>query len=207
MLDGSDSLTRKQFESIKKFVSDTLNRYTISPKETQVAVVEYSDTPTIVVSFNDFKDRDTLQEAIDTIRPSRGKYTATDDALKLAADQVFSPERGSRPGFPKALILITDGESTGPEPLRDAAEPLRKKGVPVYVVTIGDRYHGNEIQELAPSSGHVVSVNRPEEVEDLAPKITNIIDRNIEKSMYSIVIKREPFQKRNSKRISKNLEI
>jgi hypothetical protein len=181
-------LTQAQFESIKKFVSNSLDRYTISPEETQIALIEYSDKPMVLISLNDFKDRDTLQEAIDNIRPSRGKNTTTDEALKLAADQVFSPERGSRPGLPKALILVTDDKSTGPESLRDAAEPLRKKGVSVYVVTIGSRYDVKEIKDLTPSPNHVVSVDKPEEVENLAPKITDTIDKSIEKSMYSSVI-------------------
>ena len=188
VLDGSDSLTRAQFESIKKLVSNTLDRYTISPEETQVAVIEYSDKPAVIVSFNDYKDRNTLQEAIDNIRASRGKNTATDEALKLAADQVFSPEHGSRPGLPKALILVTDDMSTGSESLRDAAEPLRKKGVSIYVVTIGDKYDDEEIKDLAPSPGQVDSVDDLKDVENLGPKITNTIDKNIERSMYSSVL-------------------
>ena len=184
VLDGSDSLTREEFESIKKLVSNTLDRYTISPDKTQVAMIEYSDKPTIMFYLNDYKDRNTLQDAIDNIQPSRGKYTATDDALKLAADQVFSPERGSRPGVPKVLILVTDDKSTGSKSLREAAEPLRKKGVPIHVVTIGSKYDDVEIKDLVPTPGHVVSVNKPEEVGNLAPKITDTIDKNIEKSTY-----------------------
>ena len=187
-MDGSNSLTRTQFESIKNLVSNTLDRYTISPEETQVAVIEYSDRPAVLISLNDYKDRSTLQEAIDNIQPSRGQNTATDEALKLAADHVFSPERGSRLGLPKALILVTDDKSTGIQSLSDAAEPLRKKGVPVFVVTIGDRYDVEEIKDLNPSPNHVVSVDEPEDMENLGPKITNTIDMNIEKSMCSGLI-------------------
>ena len=187
VLDGSDSLTRAQFENIKKLVSSTLDRYTIAPEETQVAVIEYSDRPSLPISLNDHNNRDTLQDALDNIQPSRGKGAATDDALKFAADQVFSPERGSRTGLPKALILVTDDRSTGSESLRDAAEPLRKKGIPVYVVTIGNRYDETEVQDLAPSPGHVLSVDKPDDARNLAPRITDTIDKSIEKSMYSRV--------------------
>jgi hypothetical protein len=183
VLDGSNSLTRTQFESIKKLVSNILDRYTISPEETRVAVIEYSDRPEVLIFLNDYKDRNTLQEAVDDIRPSRGPNTATDEALKLAAEHIFSPERGSRPGASKALILVTDDMSTGTQSLRDAAEPLRKKGVPVYVVTIGSRYDVKEIKDLSPSPGYVISVDQPKDVENLGPKITNTIDVNIEKSM------------------------
>ena len=181
VLDGSDSLTRAQFENIKKFVSSTLDRYTISPEKTQVAIIEYSDKPSLLISLNDYNNRNKLQEALDNIRPSLGRSTTTNDALKLAADQVFTPERGSRPGVPKALILVTDDRSIDSESLRDSTEPLRKKGIPVYVVTIGSRY--DETEDLTPSSGHVVSVDKPEGVKNVAPRITDTIDNNIEKSM------------------------
>lgn len=188
VLDGSDSLTRAQFENIKKFVSNTLDRYTISSEETQVAIIEYSDTPSLLISLNEYNNRNALQEALENIRPSGGRSTATNDALKLAADQIFSPQRGSRPGVPKVLILVTDDRSIDSESLRDTTEPLRKKGVPVYVVTIGSRSDDKEVEDLTPSSGHVVSVDKPEDVKNLAPRITDTIDKNIEKSMYSAVV-------------------
>lgn len=165
-----------------------MNRYTISPEETQVAVVEYSDKPVIKISLNDFKSRDTLQKALDDIQPSRGKNVATGEALKLAADKVFSSESGSRPGLPKALILITDDKPTSSDSISDASESLRRKGIPVYVVTIGGRYDPEEIKDLTPRPDHVITADEPEEVEDLAPKITYIIDENIEKSTYCIFV-------------------
>lgn len=184
MLDGSDSLTPSQFESIKKFVSMVIDEHTISPTQTRVAVLEYSSKPTLWISLQDYNDREPLKEALSLLRPSRGSDVTTDEVLRMAADKIFSPESGSRPGIPKVLILVTDDVSPGSESLREASEPLRKKGVSVYVVAIGNAQDEEEIGDLVPDKTKLFLVDIPKRIENLAPQIVNKIEKDVDKSTY-----------------------
>lgn len=173
---------------IKKFVTGVIDRHTISPTQTRVAVMEYSDKPTVWITLRGYMERNALKEAVSDIRPSRGKSVVTDEALRMAAVDIFSPEHGSRPGIPKVLILVTDDKSTGSESLRLAAEPLRKKGVTVYIVAIGEKVDKKEIGDLVPDNTNVSPIDNPEETRNSAPQIANKIDKNVEKSTYRYFI-------------------
>ena len=102
----------------------------------------------------------------------------------MAADKIFSPESGSRPGIPKVLILVTDDVSPGSESLREASEPLRKKGVSVYVVAIGNAQDEEEIGDLVPDKTKLFLVDIPKRIENLAPQIVNKIEKDVDKSTY-----------------------
>ena len=173
-----------QFDNAKKLVSRSLDRYTISSDHTQVAVIEYSNTARVVAFLNDYMERNGLQDVLDNLQPSRGLNATVGNALELAADHVFVAERGLRLGVPKALVLLTNDRLSDTESYRYAVEKLRKKGVPVYVVVMNKKHDSKEIEDVATSPKHVINTRIPDDVKNLGPKLTHVIDESIEKRLY-----------------------
>ena len=107
-LDGSRKLTEQEFSRLKSFVKTVIQDYQVSETGTHVAVIEYSDAARVAISFKDTKDVDSFKQAIDRVRPSRGKMTSVTEALKLAREELFSPIGGGRPGIAKVRFRFSD---------------------------------------------------------------------------------------------------
>lgn len=168
-IDGSNSLTDDQFDSLKEIVKRTLKNHPISRLDTHVSVIEYSDEPTVLFYLNDTFDAKEINAMIDGIVPSKGRNAMVHKALQKAVIDVFSVSKGGRPGAAKAVVILTDGDSSRPNDLNAASKLLKESGVRVYVVTVGDDKDKDEIKK-------VVSV--PEDVFPLVspsdPRIPNV---------------------------------
>lgn len=103
-LDGSRKITEREFNMLKSFVKTVIQNYEVSERGTHVAVIEYSDAARVAISFKDTKDLDSFKRAIDRVRPSQGKTTSVNEALKLAREELFSPIGGGRPGISKVIF-------------------------------------------------------------------------------------------------------
>ena len=53
---------------------------------------------------------------------------------RYARTQMFTPERGDRPGVPNYLVVLTDGKSNNPEQTWLEAREAREQGI---ITTIG----------------------------------------------------------------------
>lgn len=107
-LDGSRKLTEQEFSRLKSFVKTVIQDYEVSEAGTHVAVIEYSDAARVAISFKYTKDVDSFKQAIDRVRPSRGKMASVNEALKLAREELFSPIGGGRPGIAKVRFWFSD---------------------------------------------------------------------------------------------------
>lgn len=157
VLEGSKNVTPKAFEGFKKFVKSSIDNMLVSESGTRVAVVEYSDESTVKIYLNDSTNPSLVKNAVDRIQPSRGDGVATDKALRQVADQVFSSRKGSRPGIPKVVVLLTVSKSTGDEPLGDAVKPLTDLGVRVYVIAVGGKTDA-DLEDIVLDEGGIIPV-------------------------------------------------
>ena len=81
---------------MKTFVKDLTNIFTISPHETRVSVMSFSNDATIHIPFSrHFYDHIELSTAIDAIDYSGGG-TATAIALNKAYEDMFQAKNGAR---------------------------------------------------------------------------------------------------------------
>ena len=179
-LDGSDSLSTSAFENLKEFVIESLSRYTISREKTHVGVIEYSDKVNIKLPLHQYFTIQELKEAIKVIKPSGGQGVVTDDALKIAAKDVFSVASGGRPGAAKVLVVITDDSSTGSQPISEAIEPLKKAGIQVHVVAVGNRVPRKELEDMTTGNEGIHEVPTPEELPSKTDDVSDVIDEAIE---------------------------
>ena len=148
LLDGSGSVGNQGFQRVLNFVNQIASAFNISGKTAQVGVTEFSNDPAIQIELDDFQDSKLLQDEINKIVDSGGR-TRTDSALRLMSQEFFTYEKGSRAGVPKVLVVVTDGKSTGTEPLSEAVKGLRQKGVMIYTVGIGDRISMQELRDIS----------------------------------------------------------
>lgn len=178
-LDGSDSLTTDEFEKLKEFVIKSLSSYTISRKDTHVGVLEYSDEISIKLQLHQYFTIKELRQAINEIVPSRGRDVVTDEALKVAAEDVFSITSGGRPGAAKVLVVITDDPLTMTTD-DTIIEPLKKAGIQVHVVAIGNNVPQEVLKNITVADEHVHVVPTPEELPGKTGDVVDVIDEAVQ---------------------------
>uniref|UniRef100_A0A672L876 VWFA domain-containing protein n=1 Tax=Sinocyclocheilus grahami TaxID=75366 RepID=A0A672L876_SINGR len=118
LLDGSESVSAKDFENMKYIMKLVIDRFVIGPDKERVAVVQYGTDPKEEFSLNKFDDKAVLLQEIRNIKQMNGKAN-TGKALKEVL-QSFNISKGGRASALKFLILLTDGESWD-----DVSEPAK----------------------------------------------------------------------------------
>lgn len=182
--DGSDSLTEEEFENLKLFATSVVESYNISPLDTHVAVLEFSNRPRIISTLSNGASASQVISAIRNTSPSRGMNSVTSEALEEAARNVFSPQAGGRTGVPKTLILITHSRSSSSVPVSQAVQRLRAAGIRVYVVGVGTRVDMQELKGIAAGDSALYPVQRPSGVPGIADDVVRTINQDIKRSEY-----------------------
>uniref|UniRef100_A0A671KY16 VWFA domain-containing protein n=1 Tax=Sinocyclocheilus anshuiensis TaxID=1608454 RepID=A0A671KY16_9TELE len=118
LLDGSESVSAKDFENMKDIMKLVIDRFVIGPDKERVAVVQYGTDPNEEFSLNTFDDKAVLLQKIGNIKQMKGK-AYTGKALKEVL-QSFDISKGGRCSAFRFLIVLTDGES-----IDDVAEPAK----------------------------------------------------------------------------------
>ena len=175
-MDGSNILTSQQFNKLKDMIKLILDSYTISRTATNVGVIEFSDRSNVKIRLTDSYDRNVIYAEIDGIRQSRGRRRVTDEAIEMAADRLF--EFSGRVGASRSLLIITAGKSTGSQPLRESIKPLQKKGVRVYVVSVGDNVNDDETSSIVPTKDNVFPTS-PDDPAKVADKVAQVIKNDV----------------------------
>ncbi|XP_015259567.1 PREDICTED: collagen alpha-6(VI) chain-like [Cyprinodon variegatus] len=152
----SDGIGSSNFHLIRTFVKSIIGSLIVHQKKDRVAIITYSDRPTVHAHLNSFQDRTEALESINRLR-FQGGGTRTGAALRLALDSVFTLDKGSRKGVQKFAVVITDGGSQ--DSVREAAVALQRAGVRVFA--IGPKVNSAELYDLAsyPSIRHVFEID------------------------------------------------
>ena len=134
--------------------------------------------------MNKHYDQGDLKDAVDNVQASGGSGTVTDQALQLAINQVFTREGGDRSGVSNAVLLVTNGKSTGRTPLASVGKTLRKSGTAVYVIGVGPATDPKELRDLASGDDKVYSVKNVYELIKMPSRIVKIIFDNTHQSKF-----------------------
>ncbi len=100
------------------------------PHDVRVGALRSSDGAAVTQAPT--TDRDAVRAALGTLTPDGG--TATGDALDAALRALRSDGAG---GPPAAIVLLSDGATTGGREPEDVAEEAARLQVPVYTVALG----------------------------------------------------------------------
>uniref|UniRef100_A0A8D0CFC3 Collagen alpha-1(XII) chain n=2 Tax=Salvator merianae TaxID=96440 RepID=A0A8D0CFC3_SALMN len=156
LVDGSWSIGRPNFKTIRSFIARIVEVFDIGPDKVQIALAQYSGDPRTEWNLNAHKTKQSLLEAVANL-PYKGGNTLTGMALNFILRNNFKPEVGMRPGARKIGVLITDGKSQ--DDIVVPSQKLRDIGVELYAVGIKNADE-NELKQIAtdPDDTHVYNV-------------------------------------------------
>ncbi|XP_075953436.1 uncharacterized protein LOC142952616 [Anarhichas minor] len=155
IVDGSWSVGFSDFETAKQWLINITSQFDISSHYTQVAVIQYSDTPRLEIPLGIHQGGAKLIQAIQSITYLGGN-TQTGRAIKFAVDHVFASSHRASQVKNRIAVVVTDGKSQ--DDVVDASMEARAQGITVFAVGVGSEITTSELVSIAnrPSSVYVL---------------------------------------------------
>uniref|UniRef100_A0A3P8Z9B4 Collagen alpha-1(XXI) chain n=1 Tax=Esox lucius TaxID=8010 RepID=A0A3P8Z9B4_ESOLU len=146
IIDGSWSVGHNDFEKAKSWLVNITSGFDISSQYSQVAVVQYSDTPRLEIPLGKHQGGPDLIQAIQGISYLGGN-TQTGRAIKFAVDHVFSSSWRASAVKNRIAVVVTDGKSQ--DDVLDASIEARAQGIIVFAVGVGTEITTSELVSIA----------------------------------------------------------
>ncbi|XP_030578007.1 collagen alpha-1(XII) chain-like [Archocentrus centrarchus] len=157
LVDGSWSIGRLNFKTIRKFIARVVSVFDIGPDKVQIGLTQYGSDTRTEWHLNAHPTKASLLHAIAKL-PYKGGTTMTGLALKYILQNNFQRDVGMRRDSSKIVVLITDG--TSQDEVVSISQELRDRGIELYAIGIA---HIDEIQLKSiasdPDETHVYSVS------------------------------------------------
>ncbi|XP_066100764.1 collagen alpha-6(VI) chain [Saccopteryx bilineata] len=136
LMDGSTSIHPDDFKKMKMFLASVVQDFDVSDNRVRIGVAQFSHRYQPEFPLGRFIGKKKVSFQIENISQTFGN-THIGAALRNVM-HYFRPEMGSRinVGIPQVLLVLTDGQSQ--DDVAQAAEDLRRKGIDIYSVGIGD---------------------------------------------------------------------
>ncbi|XP_067342918.1 collagen alpha-1(XXI) chain [Channa argus] len=155
IVDGSWSVGISDFDTAKQWLINITSQFDISSHYTQVAVIQYSDTPRLEIPLGKHQGGAELIQAIRRITYLGGN-TQTGRAIRFAVDHVFASTQRASQVKNRIAVVVTDGKSQ--DDVVDASMEARAQGITVFAVGVGSEITISELISIAnkPSSTYVL---------------------------------------------------
>ena len=95
LVDSSGSILEEEYRILKSFVTQVIDLLLIGENLTRVGLIEYSSTASLQFNFTQSFDKQEIKKTVEDLPQSFG-LTRIDLALKIASQQLFTPEGGMR---------------------------------------------------------------------------------------------------------------
>ncbi|KAL1788084.1 integrin alpha-D [Sigmodon hispidus] len=171
LIDGSGSISPKNFGTMLKFVRAVMSQF--HQPSTQFSLMQFSSTFRTHFTFNDFISSSSPLELLDSVR-QLGGYTHTATAIKLVITKLFTPQSGARKDATRVLIVITDGKKEGDNLGYNAVIPLAEAaGIIRYAIGVGQAFYNayslGELKDIAsmPYQDHIFNVENFDALKDI----------------------------------------
>ncbi|KAM9367119.1 integrin alpha-D-like, partial [Phaethornis superciliosus] len=147
LIDGSGSIKRGDFSTMKKFIWEVMRRF--KGTDTQFALTQFSNLIRHHFDFQTFRNTPDPKDLLTPIR-QLGGFTLTATAIQRVLREQFLPGKGARDEATKVLIVITDGEKYGDTlGYQDVIPEATAMGVTRYAIGVGNAFtHPDAFQEL-----------------------------------------------------------
>ncbi|XP_053488111.1 collagen alpha-1(XII) chain isoform X2 [Ictalurus furcatus] len=156
LVDGSWSIGRLNFKTIRAFIARMVGVFDIGPDRVQIGLAQYSGDPKTEWHLNAHRTRDSLMEAVANL-PYKGGNTMTGLALNYILQNNFKANVGMRPNSRKIGVLVTDGKSQ--DDIIANSQNLRDSGIELYAIGVKNADE-NELRTIAsdPDEIHMYNV-------------------------------------------------
>uniref|UniRef100_A0A669BKX6 Collagen type XII alpha 1 chain n=1 Tax=Oreochromis niloticus TaxID=8128 RepID=A0A669BKX6_ORENI len=156
LVDGSWSIGRLNFKTIRAFIARMVGVFDIGPDRVQIGLAQYSGDPKTEWHLNAHQTRESLLDAVSNL-PYKGGNTLTGLALNYILQNNFKEDVGMRPSARKIGVLITDGKSQ--DDVIVHSQNLRDQGIELYAIGIKNADE-NELRSIAsePNDIHMYNV-------------------------------------------------
>ena len=184
ILDSSGSLS-KDYDKEKDFLKELASSFGVSDDGSRVGVVTFSSNSEHSIKLKDHVDFVSFNNAVDKI-PLMGSTTRIDKAFRLSQNELLSVSNGARPGVPKILVLLTDGSQTpeiGSEDPGDIADEIRKSGIKMIVVGVGQGIDKKELVDIAGGQDSVFLAKSFNQLISV-PFVEKFLDKSCKKGWY-----------------------
>ena len=117
LIDASGSILSPEFDILKTFVKRVIDFLQIGPNQTHVGVIEYSRGASLQLNFSRSYDKREIKRFVQQV-PHTAGITRIDLALKVASEQLFTPQEGMRDDSRKVKLAESINEFNGHDFLR-----------------------------------------------------------------------------------------
>ncbi|KAJ8392978.1 hypothetical protein AAFF_G00068820 [Aldrovandia affinis] len=171
LVDGSWSIGRLNFKTIRAFIGRMVGVFDIGPDRVQIGLAQYSGDPKTEWHLNTHTTRASLLEAVANL-PYKGGNTLTGLALNYILQNNFKPNVGQRPKARRIGVLITDGKSQ--DDIIQNSQNLRDQGIELYAIGVKNADE-NELRSIAsdPDEIHMYNVADFSFLLDIVDDLTN----------------------------------
>ena len=180
IVDSSNS--SGNYQKQKHLVQRLASSFDVSKAGTRVGVVIYGDNAHTIIGLNSYRDSSILQKAIGAL-PRLGGGNRKDRALLNARRMFKSTNRNAFDDFhriSKVLVFITEGNQTHGSnltPLLKAVHPLRKHGVRVIMVGVGDQVSYEELRTISRDPNDIYLVRSFDNLDKISAELMTKICR------------------------------
>uniref|UniRef100_A0A3Q1GZJ3 Collagen alpha-1(XII) chain n=1 Tax=Anabas testudineus TaxID=64144 RepID=A0A3Q1GZJ3_ANATE len=170
LVDGSWSIGRINFKTIRNFIARMVSVFDINPNRVQIGLAQYSGDPKTEWHLNAHPTKESLLNAVSNL-PYKGGNTMTGLALNYILQNNFIPSVGQRPDARKIGVLITDGKSQ--DEIIVNSQRLRDSDIELYAIGVKNADE-NELRSIAsdPDDIHMYNVNDFQFLLDIVDDLT-----------------------------------
>ncbi|XP_075940078.1 collagen alpha-1(XII) chain [Anarhichas minor] len=156
LVDGSWSIGRINFKTIRNFIARMVSVFNVGPDRVQIGLAQYSGDPKTEWHLNAHPTKASLLDAISNL-PYKGGNTMTGLALSYILQNNFKASVGMRPDARKIGILITDGKSQ--DEIISTSRSLKDNDIELYAIGVKNADE-NELRSIAsdPEEIHMYNV-------------------------------------------------
>ncbi|CAD5125557.1 DgyrCDS13760 [Dimorphilus gyrociliatus] len=168
VLDASGSVRAHNFEEVKKFTAEVVNKMKIGKKDVRVGLMTFASSVRNRFSFAKYTNKQSLVKAILSTPYTRG---GTNTAAALtSAKRAFA---SARKNVPHIAIVVTDGRSYNKRLTLAAANSLKTAKVTTFAVGVGKRLDKDELKAIAskPFDSHLLEIEDFEDLVKIQPKL------------------------------------
>ncbi|XP_016340926.1 collagen alpha-1(XII) chain-like [Sinocyclocheilus anshuiensis] len=171
LVDGSWSIGRLNFKTIRSFIARMVGVFDIGPDRVQIGLAQYSGDPKTEWHLNSHRTRKELLDAVANL-PYKGGNTLTGLALNYILQNNFKANVGMRPNSRKIGVLVTDGKSQ--DDIMVNSQNLRDQGIELYAIGVKNADE-NELRSIAsdPDDIHMYNVADFSFLLDIVDDLTN----------------------------------